>query len=74
MGSLPAHWEACFGGEGFPLGFSGFEFRHNDRAEGTLSNLPSAIFHVTALSSNGLGRSPLKAEIRVRFPLGLLPK
>ncbi len=27
-----------------------------------------------ALSSNGPGRSPLKAEIRVRFPLRLLPK
>ena len=26
---------------------------------------------VLALSSNGLGRSPLKAEIRVRFPLRL---
>ena len=30
-----------------------------------------AFFIVPALSSNGLGRSPLKAEIRVRFPLGL---
>ena len=27
--------------------------------------------HMKALSSNGLGRSPLKAEIRVRFPLRL---
>jgi hypothetical protein len=26
---------------------------------------------LTALSSNGLGRRPLKAEIRVRFPLRL---
>ena len=26
-----------------------------------------------ALSSNGLGRDPLKVEIRVRFPLRLLP-
>ena len=31
----------------------------------------SEFFILTALSSNGSGRGPLKAEIRVRFPLRL---